>query len=249
MYVFCSAKGGAGVTTIALNFAVALAEASGKKTALIDLDLPLGDAALDLGVVGKYSTIDALNNVHRLDTAYLEALMVRHESGISFLGAPGTHLRVEVPKGATEKLITVARRTFENVIVDVGSRWSWIDPALLDQAKTIYLITQVGIPELRNSNRVMIGGLAPYSEKVEVVLNRYVKKLIQVGESVIEKALTKPVRWLVPSDYVTVRDMQTAARPLVNDNTRIAQVIRSMANEAARVQEAPSIKRMFSFIG
>ena len=47
------AKGGAGATMLACNFAVALAQESGKKTLLIDLDLPLGDAALNLGIVRR----------------------------------------------------------------------------------------------------------------------------------------------------------------------------------------------------
>jgi MinD-like ATPase involved in chromosome partitioning or flagellar assembly len=54
------AKGGAGVTTVACNFAVALAQEPGQKTLLIDLDLPFGDAALNLGVISEFSTIDAL---------------------------------------------------------------------------------------------------------------------------------------------------------------------------------------------
>ncbi|MGA3373606.1 MAG: hypothetical protein ABSC48_17800, partial [Terracidiphilus sp.] len=44
--VFLGAKGGDGVTTLACNFAVSLAQESSQSTLLIDLDLPLGDAAL-----------------------------------------------------------------------------------------------------------------------------------------------------------------------------------------------------------
>jgi len=42
LLVFLGAKGGDGVTTLACNFAVALAQESSKSTLLIDLDLPLG---------------------------------------------------------------------------------------------------------------------------------------------------------------------------------------------------------------
>lgn len=41
LLVFLGAKGGAGVTTLASNFAVSLAKESGKSTLLIDLDLSL----------------------------------------------------------------------------------------------------------------------------------------------------------------------------------------------------------------
>ena len=45
MLIFVGAKGGSGVTTIASNFAVALAQEPDKSAVLIDLNLPFGDAA------------------------------------------------------------------------------------------------------------------------------------------------------------------------------------------------------------
>jgi pilus assembly protein CpaE len=50
LLVFVGAKGGSGVTTVATNFAISLAQESGKNTVLIDLNLPLGDAALELSI-------------------------------------------------------------------------------------------------------------------------------------------------------------------------------------------------------
>jgi pilus assembly protein CpaE len=44
LFVFLSAKGGSGVTTLATSFAVSLAELSEQRTLLIDLNLPMGDA-------------------------------------------------------------------------------------------------------------------------------------------------------------------------------------------------------------
>ncbi len=45
--VFLGGKGGSGVTTVACNFAVSLVQECQKSAVLIDLDLPLGDAALE----------------------------------------------------------------------------------------------------------------------------------------------------------------------------------------------------------
>ena len=60
LFAFMGSKGGAGTTMLACNFAVALAKESGERTLLIDLDLPLGDAALNLGIAAEFSAIDAL---------------------------------------------------------------------------------------------------------------------------------------------------------------------------------------------
>src|ERR1039458_7203981 len=69
MLVFLGAKGGSGVTTVACNFAVALAQESGQSTLLIDLGLTMGDAALNLGIVAEYSTDNALLDSGRLDAS------------------------------------------------------------------------------------------------------------------------------------------------------------------------------------
>ncbi len=86
---FVGAKGGAGVTTVASNYAVALAQDTTKNTLLIDFDLPLGDAALGFGLAYEFSTVDALRDAERLDSAFLSKLVVRHSSGLSLLAAPG----------------------------------------------------------------------------------------------------------------------------------------------------------------
>jgi pilus assembly protein CpaE len=89
LLVFMGAKGGSGVTTLACNFATALAQAPQQKTLLIDLDLPLGDAALDLGISAEFSAIDALQSAERLDAKLLSQLLTKHSSGLMVLAAPG----------------------------------------------------------------------------------------------------------------------------------------------------------------
>ena len=122
LLVFLGAKGGDGATTLACNFAVAIAKESGQSTLLIDLDLPLGDAGLSLGVVAEYSTINALQNSARLDTSFLSKLLVKHSSGVSVLAAPGKFPTYDASTDAIDRLVSVARQDFENVVVDMGSR-------------------------------------------------------------------------------------------------------------------------------
>jgi pilus assembly protein CpaE len=74
---------------------VALAKESGQKTLLIDLDLPLGDAALNMGITAEFSTIDALHSAERLDARFLDQLLVKHSSGVWVLAAPGRFLQYQ----------------------------------------------------------------------------------------------------------------------------------------------------------
>ena len=229
LLVFLGAKGGAGVTTLACNFAVALATESGQSTLLIDLDLPLGDAALNLGIVSEYSTVNALQDAGRLDASFLHKLLVKHSSGVSVLAAPGKFPQFHASNEAIDKLMTVARQEFDNVVVDVGSRLDLTDTALFRDAFSIYLVTQAGIPELRNSNRLISQFFTVGSPKLEIVLNRYEQRTLGVSDETITKALTRPATWKVPNDYASVRQMQNTATPLALGDTPIARLIRQMA--------------------
>ncbi|MGA3102660.1 MAG: AAA family ATPase, partial [Terracidiphilus sp.] len=144
LHVFAGSKGGSGVTTVACNVAIALAQGSDRRILLIDLALPIGDAALCLGITAGYSTEDALQSIDRLDAGFLQNLLVKHRSGVFVLAAPTKVPDIEVSEGAIDKLIAIARREFDHVIVDVGSRIDVAAKVLFEDASTIYLVTQTG---------------------------------------------------------------------------------------------------------
>jgi pilus assembly protein CpaE len=249
LLVFLGAKGGAGVTTLACNFAVALAQESGQSTLLIDLDLPLGDAALNLGIVTEYSTVNALQDAGRLDSRFLAKLLIKHSSGVSVLAAPGKFPQFHASNEAIDKLMTVARQDFDNVVVDVGARLDLTDSALFKNAYTIYLVTQAGIPELRNSNRLISQFFTVGSPKLEIVINRYEPRALGVSDETITKALTRPANWKIPNDYAAVRQMQNTATPLAMGDSPISKLIRQMAISICGQRATQPKKKGFRLFG
>jgi pilus assembly protein CpaE len=246
LFVFFGAKGGAGVTTISCNFAVALAQESSQKTLLIDLDFPLGDAALNLGVTFTYSIVNALENSHRLDSSLLSKLVSKHSSGVSVLAAPGTLPNFQVSDPAIDKLLAVARQDFENVVVDVGARLDLTGTALFKDAFTVYLVTQAGIPDLRNSNRLIAQFGSTSGPKLEVVVNRYEPRVLGVTDEHITKALTRPADWRIPNDYAAVLRMQHTATPIALSDSPISRQIRLMARSVIGHTLTPAKKKGFS---
>ena len=248
-FVFVGAKGGSGVTTAACNFAVSLAQDRRRKTLLIDLDLPLGDAGLTLGITSEFSTLDALREAERLDGTFLSKILSRHKSGVNVLSAPGRYLRVQTPNTGIESLITVAGKTFDYVVVDAGSHWELTDTRLFDMVSTVFLVTQVGIAELRNSNRLITGCLQPYSAKLEIVLNRYSAQMFGIDDNAIESALTRRADWRIPNDFPAVRMMQTTAEPLRDSS--VQRAIKKMASSASGLldEDQDKKKRRFGFLG
>jgi pilus assembly protein CpaE len=249
LFVFLGAKGGSGVTTLACNFAVSLAAESGQSTLLIDLHLPLGDAALDLGITAQYSTVNALQNSARLDSNFLSKLLTKHSSGLSVLAAPGKFTEIKSTNDDIDKLLAIARQDFDFVVVDAGTRLDIADSQLFDQAATIYLVTQVSIPELRNSNRLVSEFFAKSANKLEIVLNRYTPRSLGVDEEHITKALTRPATWRVPNDYATARRTQNTATPLSLEDSPISRVIRQMARTASGMPANPEKKKRFGLFG
>jgi pilus assembly protein CpaE len=237
LFVFLGAKGGCGVTTIAANFAVLLAQESQHPTLLIDLGLPLGDAALNLGMVTEYSIFNALENHSRLDASFLSTLLAKHPSGLSVLGAPTEFSPTQPSIEALERLLAVARQNFDYVVVDAGSRMDLKDSRLFDESAILYLITQVGVAELRNSNRMIGQFFASRGSNLQVVVNRYTPNALLFDDKQIEKALTRPIDWKLPDNYATARRTHNAAAPLAMEDSSIARAIRRMARKACGLPE------------
>ena len=244
------AKGGAGATMLACNLAVALALEKNQKTLLIDLDLPLGDAALNLGIVAEFSTIDALDAADRLDARFLSQLLVKHSTGLSLLAAPGKFVPYQASDRSIERLIQVARQEFDNVVLDLGSKLDLMGTAAYREASTVYLVTQASIPELRNSNRLIAEFFSGPLPKLEIVINRFESRTLGVSEEHINKALTKPAQWKLPNDYASVQKMQIHATPLVLEDSAITRQIKKMAKAITGQQDAaPAKKKGFRLFG
>jgi Flp pilus assembly CpaE family ATPase len=143
----------------------------------------------------------------------------------------------------------VARLSFDNVVVDVGARVDLTGTALFKDASTIYLITQAGIPELRNSNRLISQFFSDGGPNLEVVINRHETRLLGVSENDITKALTRPAHWKIPNDYASVRRMQIEATPLVLGDSAISRQIRQMAKSATGQAEVETKKKGFKLFG
>jgi pilus assembly protein CpaE len=250
LLVFIGAKGGSGVSTLAANFAVALAQESNQRTALLDLNFPLGNTAIDLGLTASLSSVDALRNLDRLDSHFLSTVMIKHSSGLAVLAAPDHYSPVDLHEHSIEKLVNVARHDFDHVVVDAGAGMGLTGRALLSSATTVYLVLQVSLPELRNANRIVNEFFRSDAPQLEIVLNRFSPRSVEIDEESITKALTMPAKWKIPSDYAAVRKAQNSASPIVLEGSSISQSIRQMASAVPGSQAAvEKKKKKFSIFG
>ena len=138
---------------------------------------------------------------------------------------------------------------FEYVVVDAGSRIDLKGTAVFDSSAIVYLVTQVGISELRNANRMITQLFAPRINSVQVVINRYTPRTLGFDEEHITKALTMPAQWRIPDDYAAARRTQNSAIPLALEDSPISRAIRQMARTAAGLSEVVEKKKRFGIFG
>lgn len=243
LFVFLGTKGGCGVTTLASNFALALAQESEQNTLLIDLGVPLGDVAINLGMHTQYSVVNALQDAERLDANFLRSLVANHSPSFDVLAAPSDFRETAPAPGAMDKLAAIVRQSYDFVVVDAGSRAELVSTALFEQCSAVYLITQVGISELRNANRMIAQFFAARKESLQIVLNRYTPRTLLFDDAQITKTLTRPPQWKIPDDWQAARRTRNTAQPMVLAESPISQAIREMARSAGGVTGDKETKR------
>jgi pilus assembly protein CpaE len=216
---------------------------------LIDLGQPLGDAGLNLGMVANYSTANALREHGRLDSSFLNTLITKHDTGLSVLAAPNEFPKDLVTIEAYDRLLAVARQSYNYVVVDVGSRVDLMDSSLFDESATVYLVTQVGISELRNANRFISQYFGLRGRSLQIVLNRYTPNMLLFDDAQITKALTRPAHWRIPDDYSTARRTRETATPIALEDSSIAVEIKQMARMACGLPDEKKRKKGFSLFG
>jgi pilus assembly protein CpaE len=214
--VFFGAKGGAGTTTVAVNCAVELARLSKRATVIVDLKSGLGEVALFLGVRPRYTLLDAIDNLHRLDREFLRELVVKHKSGLEILAGSEQFDRPGAADGGgIEELLRLLARQYEYIIVDAGSQINSCTVAALYAADTMYLVANPDVPSVRNAQRLLerVRQLGACGERVRVLLNR-ASEPYPIPPKQIENALGHPIHHTFPSDYKTVSTALNSGVPL-----------------------------------
>lgn len=222
---FLGAKGGAGITTVAVNCGVELARLSKRPTVIVDLKAGLGEVTLFLGVRSRYSLLDAVENLHRLDSEFLRELVAKHKSGLEIL-AGSDHFDRPGPadSGAIEEVLRLLARQYEHIVIDAGSQLNPCSTAALYAADTIYLVANPDVPSIRNAQRLLdrIGQLGACGERVRILLNRAAEPY-PIPPAQIESALGRPIDQMFSSDYKTVSTALNSGVPLaLTGNTEIA---------------------------
>ncbi|WP_345747647.1 AAA family ATPase [Streptomyces sp. ODS28] len=203
------AKGGVGTTLTAVQLALA-AVASGRSTALVDMDLQSGDVASYLDVQFRRSVAD-LAGIRDISPRVLQDAVFAHESGVGLLLAPGEGERgEEVDDAAARQILGAVRDRYEVVIVDCGAQMTSGNAAAVELADAALLLTTPDVVAVRAAKRMvrMWGRLRiRKAEETLTVVNR-AARTAEIQPPLVARIVGTPVaRTTVPSNF---KELQTA---------------------------------------
>ncbi|MDH6699079.1 AAA family ATPase [Streptomyces sp. DSM 41014] len=237
------AKGGVGATLTAVQLALA-AQASGRTTALVDLDLQAGDVASYLDVQFRRSVVD-LAAITDISPRVLADAVFRHDTGLALLLAPGEGERgEEVTDRAARQIVSALRSRYEVVVVDCGAQLSGAGAAAVEMADTALLVTTPDVVAVRGAKRTvrMWDRLQiRKAEETTVVVNRHTRAT-EIQPPLIQRITgTAVAATTVPAHYKELQGAVDAGRVHELDSKSVVkQALWGLAGELGLVKAAES---------
>ena len=201
-----SPKGGTGVTTLAINLAIALQE-NENTVAIVDSSMQFGDVAIFLNEMGKFSILDLMPRIYELDTKVIEDVMLLHKgSGLRVLKAPvRPELAEQVTGNNLTKVLEMMREMFSYIVVNTSSFIS--DPVLaaLDAGDVVVLVCNQEVVSIKSARSFLDlwDGFGLSKDRVLIAVNRYIKQEV-ISKEKIGESLKHPVAITIPFDEETL---------------------------------------------
>jgi Flp pilus assembly CpaE family ATPase len=153
---FFSAKGGSGVSTLAVNTAAALAARYPRQVLLMDLSAPFGHAALFADLVATGSIAGASKAAPADFEKNLRGAIVYHKTGLGVL--PGT-LRPEqvdlMTADLTSRALDVAVTWHRLVLADLGTSLAEAALVLIERAERLVVVVPPEIAAMTDARRAL----------------------------------------------------------------------------------------------
>jgi pilus assembly protein CpaE len=269
---FFSPKGGVGTTTLAVNTAVLLAgggsplPASARsadlaippsRVLLVDLDLQFGQVATHLNLSPRYDIGGLASDEQALaDPELAKMYLTTHSSGLVVLAAPTrpeADFRVTVEH--LQRIFELVRRSYDHIIVDLGSR---LDPRavwLLEQADAHVFVLFPEIAALRAMSLLMtfLAETTPLQARAAIVVNHVFPKELLKTRDVENLLRTKPAAEVPYTEVEMIRSVNEGvplvigrpASPATLAMRRVAQAVIGIEQQQAASVKKPQRRKIF----
>jgi Flp pilus assembly CpaE family ATPase len=193
-----SATGGCGKTFLASNLAYLLAAGTGKRVAMVDLDLQFGEVVSMLQLRPARTIVD----VDPDDPESLAECMTPHKGGFDVLAAPRDPIAAdEVTPAKVAEILLAVRQRYDYLIIDTPPSLNEVVLSSFDISEHLIVLATLDVPSVNNM-RVFLTTLDRLKIPVDglhLVLNKAEKNVGFSGDDV-EQILGRPWDLELPYD-------------------------------------------------
>ncbi|MBB3981293.1 pilus assembly protein CpaE [Sphingobium fontiphilum] len=195
-------RGGAGASTIATSMAWMLSEKKKRPTALLDLDVHFGTAALAMDLEPGRGLTDAIENPSRIDGLFIERAMVRASDTLAILSAEAPISQALMTDGgAFYQLLEEFRLAFECSVIDMPRSMLIQHPHLMSDVNVAVIATELTLAAARDTIRLLswMKTNAPQAQ-VLVVANRVQAPTPEISRKDFEQSIERKIDVIIPYD-------------------------------------------------
>jgi pilus assembly protein CpaE len=169
----CGARGGVGTTTVAVNLALQLTNATRGHVALLDLHLRQGTTALMLGVKPVGGLRIALEQPERADALFLDRVAVEINERLRLIAAEESLDGTPAPTAeGMRRVLDLLRQRFNYVVLDLPTPATLAEMQALRGARHLVAVMAPDLAGIRDAERLrqLAAGLG--TSHTTIVLNR-----------------------------------------------------------------------------
>jgi len=215
-------KGGSGTTTIAINLAVALAELSAERCALVDLGRPFPDIGNFLDRDSTYDLGDVIQNLDSLDQSFFQRIMQPYGNNLDILhGISDFKVQNSLDLEGVAKIFSILRGLYQHIVVDLGHLFDELFFRVFQEADLVLMLTELNVPNIRNLRKLWptLKDWDQGRKKLKVVVNRHGKGN-ELGIRELERIIDEPPLAILASDYQPLIEAINKGVPLAKVEPR-----------------------------
>ena len=231
---------------MAVNAACGLAVRHRERVLLVDASLQMGVCASLLDLTPTTSLSDVVREKDRLDETLIRQLATPHSSGLHLLAAPADAVEAgDIDDEVMSRILTLARHTYDFVIVDTFPMLDRAIVAVLDLSDRAYVVLENVVPTVLGVAKLVdvLRSLGLSKERQRIVLNRYTTLPGSVKPADVASRLGHAVDHVVPFDNGIVIAANTG-EPYVLQPKRFfgcGRQLRALVDDIDGMTETPPV--------
>jgi pilus assembly protein CpaE len=232
-------RGGVGASTLATSLAWLFSDHHQVSTALLDLDVHFGTAALALDLEPGRGLTDAIDNPSRIDGLFIERAMIRANDNLSILSAEAPISQPLMTDGsAFVQLEEEFRQAFEMTVIDLPRNMLINFPHLLADVNLVVLACELTLASARDTIRILswLKTNAAHAHPI-IVANKVQSNFAEISKADFEASIERKIDFVIPYDIKAASNAAKLGQVFVEAN-RSSKATAAIKQVAERVKGA-----------